>query len=164
LAEDFCSVAPDRLIGCGIVPETGVDDAVEEMQRCSRMGLPAICLNKWPNGSDDPSPDDDRFWAESLELGMKISPHQNFGRPAGSSLQPGQPDVSAKGSRSRIIGRPTRTIGELIGTGVLDRFPSLSFYFAESDAGWIPYHVTSTDDWYLRWCHENKWRLPKLPS
>ena len=39
LGEDFCSVAPDRLIGTAILPETGVDDAIAEMQRCAKMGL-----------------------------------------------------------------------------------------------------------------------------
>jgi predicted TIM-barrel fold metal-dependent hydrolase len=165
LGEDFCSVAPDRLIGTAILPETGVDDAIAEMQRCAKMGLRAICLNKWPNGTNDSSPDDDRFWAESLELGMKMSPHQNFGKTQTTPVPESVAfELGSMGSRSRVFGRPTRTCGELIATGVLDRFPSLRFYYGESDAGWIPYHVMSTDDWYLRWYHENGVRLPKLPS
>jgi uncharacterized protein len=165
LAGDFCSVAPDRLIGMGIIPETGVDDAIAEMERCREMGLRGICLNKWPNGGDEPEPDDDRFWAASLDMDMKMAPHQNFGRSAlGPPPPAGTPDNSMMGSRSRVTGRPTRTIGQLITTGVLDRFSELRFYFAEADAGWIPYHVASTDDWYLRWYHDRGVRLPKLPS
>jgi hypothetical protein len=42
----------------------------------------------WPNGSPDPSEEDDRYWAASLELGMKLAPHQNFGR-TGATPPPG---------------------------------------------------------------------------
>ncbi len=52
LAEGYCKAAPDRLIGCAVVPETGVEDALKEMERCARMGLRVVSLTKWPNGSD----------------------------------------------------------------------------------------------------------------
>ena len=165
LGEDFCSVAPDRLIGMTMVPETGIDDAIAEMERCKKMGLHGVCLSKWPNGSDEASPDDDRFWAASLDLGMKMAPHQNFGGAPFVPPRLGAPaDLSWIGSRSRITPRPARTIGLMIAKGVFDRFPDLKFYFAEADAGWIPYHLESTDDWYLRWHYEHNVNLPKLPS
>ena len=33
LAQDYCSVAPDRLIGSGVIPISGIDDAVAELRR-----------------------------------------------------------------------------------------------------------------------------------
>jgi predicted TIM-barrel fold metal-dependent hydrolase len=160
LAKEFCAPAPDRLIGTMIVPETGVDDAVAEMERAAKLGIPAVCLNMFPNGGIDPKPEDDRFWAASLDLGMAIAPHQNFGR--------GQQDAgdgpSDMGSRSRVIGRPTKCMASLVGTGVFDRFPKLQVYYAEADMGWIPFHLESSDDWFLRFYHDRDIRLHKLPS
>lgn len=163
LGLDYCAVAPDRLIGTCIIPETGIDDAIAEMERCARIGLPAVCLNNFPNGGEDASPEDDRFWAASLDLNMKMAPHQNFGR---GQKSPQDAPIKAfdMGSRSRVIGRPTKTMGQLIATGVFDRFPKLQFYFAEADCGWISFHLESSDDWFLRYYHHRGIRLPKLPS
>jgi len=44
LAEDFCATDPDRLIGVGIIPWTGVDDAIAELMYCRDHGLRAVQL------------------------------------------------------------------------------------------------------------------------
>jgi len=36
-------VAPDRLIGMGVIPITNVDDAIAEMKHCKKLGLKACC-------------------------------------------------------------------------------------------------------------------------
>jgi len=71
LGQEYCAVAPDRLIGNAMMPECGVDDAVAEMERCRKMGLRAVSLTMWPNGAPDPKPElDDRFWAALLDTDM----------------------------------------------------------------------------------------------
>ena len=79
LAQDFCSVAPDRLIGNGVIPVTGIDDAVNELKRCSELGLRSVAFHQFPNGTGGPKPEDDRFWETALNLGMCLSPHGSFG-------------------------------------------------------------------------------------
>ncbi len=81
LAEDFCSVAPDRLIGAAFMPVSGIRDAVEELERAKRLGLKAVTLRQFPNGTGKAAPEDDQFWERALELGMALSPHINFGDP-----------------------------------------------------------------------------------
>ena len=39
LAEEFCAVAPERLIGVGVIPITNITDAVAELQHCKKLGL-----------------------------------------------------------------------------------------------------------------------------
>src|ERR1700739_1904760 len=78
LAEEYCAVAPDRLIGTAITPETGIEDAIKEMTRCREMGLRAMCLGMWPNGGSTFIPEDDDFWSASLDLSMRIAPHVSF--------------------------------------------------------------------------------------
>ena len=41
LAEEYCSCAPDRLIGIGVIPITNIDDAVGELEHCAKLGLKA---------------------------------------------------------------------------------------------------------------------------
>ena len=79
LAEGYCSVAPDRLIGVAILPSTGVEDAIAEMKRCKSMGLKAVCTIQWPNGTGHYKPDDDRFFEALLEEDMRFTPHVSFG-------------------------------------------------------------------------------------
>jgi predicted TIM-barrel fold metal-dependent hydrolase len=81
LAEGFCSVAPDRLFGLGIVPYTGTDDAIAEMKRCKSLGLRGITLKRWPNGSGRYQPEDDRFFEALLAEDMRLMPHISIGDP-----------------------------------------------------------------------------------
>ncbi len=79
LAQEYCKTAPDRLIGCAIVPETGLDDAVKEMERCTRMGLRAVSLAKWPNGSDVYETPDDKFFLAAIQSGVRLTADRGFG-------------------------------------------------------------------------------------
>jgi len=36
LCEEYCAAAPDRLLAMGLLPVTGVDDAIAEMEYCQR--------------------------------------------------------------------------------------------------------------------------------
>src|ERR1700733_14857197 len=44
LAEDYCVVAPDRLIGNAVIPASGLEDAIAELKRARGIGLRSICL------------------------------------------------------------------------------------------------------------------------
>jgi predicted TIM-barrel fold metal-dependent hydrolase len=70
LAEQYCSVAPDRLIGNALIPTCGIDAAVAELHRAKQLGFKSIQLRQFPNGSGGPKPEDDRFWETALELGL----------------------------------------------------------------------------------------------
>ena len=47
---EYCAVAPDRLIGTMLLPYTGLDDIIAEMEHGRERGLRAVCLQNWPNG------------------------------------------------------------------------------------------------------------------
>jgi predicted TIM-barrel fold metal-dependent hydrolase len=50
LAEEYGAVAPDRLIPIGVIPMTGIDDALRELERCKRLGFRGIKLDRFPSG------------------------------------------------------------------------------------------------------------------
>jgi len=145
LAQDFCSVAPDRLIGNGIIPVSDIDDAVNELKRCKEMGLKTVSLLQFPNGGGESKPEDDRFWQTSLDIGIRLSPHLSFGArtSAVDGMNPDLTTVLGGGQGGFMF-----SIAQLIATGVFDRFPDLLFHFAETNAGWMPWTLWKMDDDY----------------
>jgi uncharacterized protein len=164
LALEYCAVAPDRLIGNALVPETGVDEAIAEMTRAKKMGLPGVYIGMWPNGGATPDPDDDRFWAAALDLDMKIAPHFTFGGPWPVD-EMGMPvdnklRVFAQGSEHASA----KNVVNMIVNGVFDRYPDLKIYFAETGCSWLPSALNSLDEFYSRWYTYWDVRLKMLPS
>ncbi len=160
LAREYCIVAPDRLLGVALIPETGVDDAIAEVARVRKLGLRAASLTMWPNGGSDPAPDDDRFWSAVIDLDMKMAMHVNFGGPPRM--------VEGVTAESTVCGTMQSgpncgTIGRLI-LYVFDKFPELRFYFAETQAGWLPHGLNWVDEFYLRWYTYFDLKLKKMPS
>jgi predicted TIM-barrel fold metal-dependent hydrolase len=167
LAEAYCSVAPDRLLANGVIPARGIDTAIRELQRCAKIGLRTVCLTTFPNGGKNAHPDDDRFWAAALELGMPVTSHIYFGAPYPPTVtgpQPGTPaDAISLTSRQATL-RPLWTIAQLMVTGVFDRFPALQLYFAETNASWLPIALQQLDENYKMYEHLYQQKLRKLPS
>ncbi len=168
LARDYCAVAPDRLIGNGVVPTTGVDDAIAELEFLHREGIRSVSLHMFPNGSGFASPADDAFWKRSLELGIKLSPHFGFGQ-----MSPGMDHVGlgttgdpfAGTLTQRVSGQPPMyTMSQLIVAGVFDRFPKLEFYFAEVNASWLPWALFVFDDNYEIFRGPYNRKLNRKPS
>ena len=119
LAKDYCAVAPDRLIGNGVVPTTGVDDAIAEIEFLISAGIRSVSLHMFPNGSGLAQPEDDAFWKRSLEIGMKMSPHFGFGEfaPAMNNVGVGiGGDAFAGTITQRVSGQPPidAATGELV--------------------------------------------------
>lgn len=147
LAEGFCAVAPDRLIGVASMPVTGIDDAIAELKRCKQLGYKCVDLQQWPSGSGHYTSEDDRFFAAILEEDMRLTPHIHFGDPitkpkaAASTLTetPDNPDRPLYAFRPQPGRICTDNIIAMIHHGVFDRFPDLKIYFAETQAGWVPY-------------------------
>src|SRR6266508_2231877 len=42
LAEEYCAAAPDRLIAMGVIPTSGIDDAVRELEYCANAGFKGV--------------------------------------------------------------------------------------------------------------------------
>ena len=167
LAEDYCSVAPDRLIGCAVIPVSGIEDAVAELRRVAALGLPAVAIHQFPNGGGAPKPEDDRFWETALELGVALAPHQGFG----DQVPP--PVAAGTGTQARSLAaalvdrigsiRPAYCLAQLVAAGVFDRFPSIRFFFAESNAAWLAsalWHFDDTFTCYNTWFDATLARLP----
>src|ERR1700689_4279490 len=86
--DKYCAVAPDRLIGMGVIPISNVDDAIAEMKHCKKLGLKGVLLGGLPGGKGYPTPEDDRFWAAALALDMPVTVHVQLYRTGARANQP----------------------------------------------------------------------------
>ena len=169
LGQDFCSYAPDRLIGNGIIPVTGVGDAVAEMKRCKELGIKSVSFHQFPNGTPMAYPrEDDLFWDKALEWNMALSPHGGFGGNFGTA---GAPPVGAgtggiqfpQAIMQRAQG-PVYGMVHLMVNGTLDRFPNLRIYLAETNVSWMPWSLFALDDSYKMFNQAFDQKLKMLPS
>ena len=163
LVEEYCAVAPDRLMAMGTIPVTNVEDALEEMEYCARSGLKGVALMTFPSGKGYPSSEDDRFWAAALDLNMPLTVHGSLKRQGPSfkyERTPWAGGVTSKGSADPVpslarFGNDSCVNGiQLALAGVFDRFPKLRLYFAETMVGWIPYTLEQVDD---NWRRNRHW-------
>jgi predicted TIM-barrel fold metal-dependent hydrolase len=123
--EEVSRPSENRLFTLGMLPQTGVKDAVEEMQRCIGHGHKGVTLTQWPGGPEA-SDDDDYFWAAAAEAQVAVCIHavNNFGGP----------EAIARSMHSRMIA---------------ERFPGLRIGLIELGAGWVPYFLQDSDRTWL---------------
>jgi predicted TIM-barrel fold metal-dependent hydrolase len=165
LAEEYCVVNPNRLLGLGVLPMTTLADSLAELRHCAALGLKGVLLSAFPNGMAYPLPEDDTFWAAALDMHMPLTVHVAFDRFGPRAEQPAfkypaeNPDILRKVKRGLVdqmalLGlAPALSFSQLIASGVFDRFPGLKIFFAETRLGWIPYWMDEADFWYERHRH-----------
>lgn len=175
---EFNGYAPDRLFGHGVIPSTGIDDALAETRRCVEvLGLRGMNMESYPNGSlDEPSPEDDRFWAYAEEAGVAVGVHIGFSFAPKGIQDLGKKEKMAAGAAAWTLERPapvdelpsekgsfTGILQRLILTGVFERFPRLKFVGAEVNCGWIPNYLEEFDRAFRYGMHPDA-GLTLLPS
>ena len=150
---EFCSGSDDRLVGQAIIPTTGVEDAIAEMQYAISLGLKGVIISMFPNGSFSPDPTDDAFWSLAEEAQIPVAIHIGSFLPS----NPNQvwPDMSSVASMaisglSRSGATSIPVAATLIFSLIFTKFPSLKVVLVESNMGWIPIFLEQMDDNFLR--------------
>ena len=149
-ANEYCSLAPDRLKFCGQVPGELLDEMIVEMRRAVlEKGAVSIFL---PQAIPDKMwhhPDYDPVWQAAEELEVPLAIH-------GMDSATGKPLL---GERYNGVVGGARSVGTLIGfpfenmlalahfmlSGILDRFPTLRLLVLESNSGWLPFFLNRLD-------------------
>ena len=162
---EFCSYAPDRFVGLGLISLYDVDHAVAELQRIRNNGLRGAMI--WCSPPEEMSflgRYHDPFWAAAQDLDMSISLHILTG--AGRESR----GLAVTSTQNRYIRLSVsqyeiqRSIAELIFGGTFERFPNLKIVSAENGIGWIPYFVWMMDSTWKRFRHIEPTPLTMLPS
>jgi predicted TIM-barrel fold metal-dependent hydrolase len=162
---EFCAHDPSRLFPIGIIPSTGIDDAISELKRCLiDLGHKGVALESYPNGSlTDPAPEDDRFWALAEEIGKPISLHLSIRVPVNAIAIHSKGNV-ADLKKATAAGSFQTVCQKLILGGVFDRFPRLKFVGAETQSGWVPFYIERFDATYKQLAMSQGLKLNLLPS
>ena len=149
----------ERLFPMAALPWWDVKAAVAEARRTHASGLRGININSDPHRHKDaqgnPLPDlGCEYWNPLWEVCEELDLPINF--HIGASEQSmdwigtaGWPSLSVN-HRSGLAGSMMfidngRVIGNIIYSGMLDRFPRLKFVSVESGIGWIPFIMESID-------------------
>jgi predicted TIM-barrel fold metal-dependent hydrolase len=170
LFDDFMAPDPTRLIGMAQIPSLGTDVAIDTMRKAKARGFKGVVISMWPSGGESISDDDDPFWAVAADEGMPVCIHINLiSRRTRQKQRAAAIKAAEKGAAVGVYGGKAAkanakavaglggvfatvpsTIGQLIFTGVFDRFPELHVSMIETGVGWIPHFLEQIDDRYWR--------------
>ena len=155
---EFCSVAPERFWGLAMLSIWDIDRAVAEMERCKRGGLRGVDLPMSPP-LDLPYSSEryEKLWAAAEALDLPVSMHINSGTGRISADRSGLLPYGVHKFDSM------KTLGDLVGAGVMERHPQLKFVIAEGGSGWIPFFAQEYD-YYLMSGPARRNVLPQPPS
>jgi predicted TIM-barrel fold metal-dependent hydrolase len=148
-----------RLCPMALLPWWDVEAAVAETRRAHADGLKGININSDPHrhkGQDGNQLPDlsgeywNPLWEVCEELDMPINFHIGASEQSMDWIgNAGWPSLS-RNHRSGLAGSMMfidngRVVGNIIYSGMLDRFPKLKFVSVESGIGWIPFILESID-------------------
>jgi predicted TIM-barrel fold metal-dependent hydrolase len=161
-----------RLMPMGMVPWWDIGAAVREVQRMQELGLHGVNTNADPQNHGLPDLADrawDPFWEICADLGLPVNFHIGgsdtqlswFGSTPWPSL--GDDQKLAVGSAMMYVVN-ARVLGNIIFSGVLERFPTLKVVSVESGVGWIPFFLEALDHQLMETAPATMDYLSMMPS
>ena len=153
---EFCAPArrPARSAQA-IIPTTGVDDAVAELEWAIEHGHRGALIATFPNGTLRARAPTTTASGRSrrrreFPLGVHIGSFSETGPAARTIAQSTLSFLAgAGGSKAGADTIPVAT--KLIFSGACERFPRLRFVLVEGNIGWIPTVLEQIDDMFLRY-------------
>lgn len=157
---EFCSHAPKRILGLGLISLYNVDWAVKgNCNAAPKLGLKGAMIPCVPpEGSELSDGIYDPFWSAAEDLGLLTSNRTNLATP-----RFGYGDFGA----GVYIATPHElqlSLADLICRGVLERHPKLKLVSAEADTGWLAHFLVRLDRGQKRYAYLNNLPLKMAPS
>jgi predicted TIM-barrel fold metal-dependent hydrolase len=138
----FAASNPGHFAGIGLIPSTGLSDALSALRNAQRLGLRGVTLAHPPGGpGTSPGGEAVEFFQQAAEHGTVICLDEAFGGIA--------PDVSpriAAGEAPAVAGFLPR----FAFSGVSENAPSLKLMLVNVEAGWLPHTLQNADLNYMR--------------
>lgn len=144
---EYCSIAPERLIGIACLPLPDVDAAVQELERVAKLGFRGAAIPcSAPPDKPYNHPDYEPFWAAAAAAGLPISMHIFCGSTHDMGLPAhwGSPGGSIVGY-TMTHGPMVATIAQIICGGVTEHHPELKFVCCEFETGWLAHVLKRLD-------------------
>jgi predicted TIM-barrel fold metal-dependent hydrolase len=143
----------DRLLPMAVIPWWDVAASVRETARARELGLRGINTTSAPHEhgmADLADPSWDPLWEACSDLRMPVNFHIGaadsdmawYGRVPWPSLSP---DLKLGLGSAMLYLNNAGVLGNMIYSGVLERFPKLHIVSVESAVGWIPFLLRALD-------------------
>jgi len=157
---DFCSAAPERLIGLAYVPMWDVDLAVREVTWAAEHGLRGV---NFPGPRDGiveyDHPQWEPFWSACEDLKVNLATH--IGLPGNTVFGPQKWAMT----RLETAGWPGRRgMVRMIFGGVFERHPGVKLILTELSRGWWRWTMRELDFVYSSPSEALHAQVPKPPS
>jgi predicted TIM-barrel fold metal-dependent hydrolase len=166
-----------RIFPMALLPWWDVKLAVKEIERAKRLGLKGININSDPHtfttadGSKLPDLSTEHWypmWEACEALDMPVNFHIGASEQSTDWLgQQGWPqlhrDLRAALGGAMLFINNGRVMGNLILSGLLDRYTKVKFVSVESGIGWLPFLLEAID-WEYQEVAVNSARLRRKPS
>lgn len=169
---DWSSADPKRFLPQAVLPVWDVDLAVQEMERCRKMGHRGIVFTSEPHHFKQPRLTNkhwNKLWATAQDLEMPVNFHIASGDGTemkelidreSSGERAGHATLGVLFFMSNVV-----ALTQIIMGGICHRFPKLNFVSAESGVSWLPFAISAMD-WHWKNCYvrEEKLEYDLLPS
>jgi uncharacterized protein len=174
---EYQSDSGNRIFPMALIPWWNVKLAVAEIERSRRMGLKGININSDPHtfttadGTQLPDLGNEHWypmWEACESLDMPVNFHIGASEQSMDWLgQQGWPglhrDLRAALGGAMLFINNGRVMGNLILSGLLDRYTKLKFVSVESGIGWVPFLLEAIDYEYQE-VAVNAGKLQRKPS
>jgi predicted TIM-barrel fold metal-dependent hydrolase len=161
-----------RLLPMALMPWWNIEQSVAEVERAVGLGLRGIVMCSDPDSVGLPDLADDAwtpFWEACNDTELPVNFHigasetsfNMFGRAAWASM--GLNRKLALGSASLFM-ENSRVIGNMLYSGILERYPKLRIVSVESGIGWIPFMLEALDYEWNETGSGSELDLPMPPS
>jgi predicted TIM-barrel fold metal-dependent hydrolase len=157
---EFCNAHPDRLHSIAMLNVDDVGTGVRELERCAKLGVVGAMIPVFPplyphEGRRYTSPDYEPLWAAAQDLDMPLHLHILTNRRCfDEAVHAPDTLVAASGGDDSLAFLashdhwPRMSLGDMIFSGVFERYPKLQVGSVEFDLSWIPHFLERIDYTY----------------
>jgi predicted TIM-barrel fold metal-dependent hydrolase len=143
---DYCGAFPERLGGIVLVSARDIEGSLAELRRWAGARWAWAVMAYAPAGMPLDHPDLEPIWAAAAEHDFAVVLHTFTVMPP---YAPGGEDTWENLFLQRSAAHPwcgMRNMAALIGSGVMDRYPSLRIATLEAGHGWLPFWIKRLDE------------------
>lgn len=154
---EHCSADPKRLKGIAIINLDDTQWAVEELERCQKLGLSGAMIPVFPPpGRGYHLPEYEPFWAAAQDLWMPLSLHEVTNRPGSV---PELVDIETIGPEflCNVDYWVRMSLSQMIFGGVFERYPKLVVGSVEHELSWAASFLERLDYTYTQRAQLKHW-------